>query len=173
MSEDTQLHTEDLARPTGAPVVATTEPSEGPRDQAQAAEAQAPGDGSASRIDEVPNRSREQGSEWATLLGDTSDLSSRWLAIQAGFVDEPRRAVEEADGLVAELIQRLARTFAAERGSLPVGSSANEALGNDYIVFKNFRQVALYQFFGPCPVYFSFTPGIISLNIFPAIDPNS
>jgi len=118
MSEDTQLHTEDLARPTGAPVVATTEPSEGPRDQAQAAEAQAPGDGSASRIDEVPNRSREQGSEWATLLGDTSDLSSRWLAIQAGFVDEPRRAVEEADGLVAELIQRLARTFAAERARL-------------------------------------------------------
>jgi len=43
---------------------------------------------------------------------------SRWSDIQAGFVDEPRRAVEQADSLVAEVMQRLAQVFADERGRL-------------------------------------------------------
>lgn len=45
-------------------------------------------------------------------------LHSRWESIQAGFVDEPRRAVEQADGLVAEVIKSLAETFASERSNL-------------------------------------------------------
>ncbi|HKH91222.1 MAG TPA: hypothetical protein VKA54_05415 [Gemmatimonadaceae bacterium] len=45
-------------------------------------------------------------------------LQSEWTDIQAGFVDEPRRAVERADGLVADAIKRLAETFANERGQL-------------------------------------------------------
>jgi predicted lipid-binding transport protein (Tim44 family) len=43
---------------------------------------------------------------------------SRWADIQGGFVDEPRRAVEQADGLVAEVIKRLAEVFAGERDKL-------------------------------------------------------
>lgn len=43
---------------------------------------------------------------------------TRWSAIQTGFVDEPRKAVEEADNLVAELMKRLAEVFAQERGQL-------------------------------------------------------
>jgi hypothetical protein len=42
----------------------------------------------------------------------------RWDAIQTGFVDEPRRAVEQADALVAEVMQRLAQLFADERAKL-------------------------------------------------------
>jgi hypothetical protein len=54
------------------------------------------------------------------LLADdaTSDVRSRWEEIQGSFVDEPRRAVEEADSLVAELMQRLADSFAEERKGL-------------------------------------------------------
>jgi hypothetical protein len=54
------------------------------------------------------------------LLGDdaTSDVQSRWQQIQGGFVDEPRRAVEDADALVADLMQRLADSFAQERSRL-------------------------------------------------------
>ena len=33
--------------------------------------------------------------------GEANELRSRWDAIQVGFVDEPRRAVELADNLVA------------------------------------------------------------------------
>ena len=42
----------------------------------------------------------------------------RWKEIQAEFVDEPRTAVQEADALVAELMQRLAKMFASERAEL-------------------------------------------------------
>jgi len=38
--------------------------------------------------------------------------------IQTGFVDQPRRTVEQADELVAEVMQRLADGFAAERERL-------------------------------------------------------
>jgi hypothetical protein len=43
---------------------------------------------------------------------------ARWSGIQTGFVDEPRKAVEEADTLVAELMKRLAEVFAEERRQL-------------------------------------------------------
>jgi hypothetical protein len=53
------------------------------------------------------------------LAGDVvNELRTRWTDIQAGFVDEPRRAVEQADALVAEAIKRLAETFANERNQL-------------------------------------------------------
>ncbi|HEY2984359.1 MAG TPA: hypothetical protein VGJ38_09420 [Jatrophihabitantaceae bacterium] len=42
----------------------------------------------------------------------------RWREIQAQFVDEPRTVVREADALVADLMQRLARMFAGEREQL-------------------------------------------------------
>ena len=42
----------------------------------------------------------------------------RWKDIQAEFVDEPRKAVQDADALVAELMQRLAQMFASEREQL-------------------------------------------------------
>lgn len=45
-------------------------------------------------------------------------LRSRWEAIQTGFVDEPRSAVEQADALVAQIMTRLAQVFADERTGL-------------------------------------------------------
>jgi hypothetical protein len=49
---------------------------------------------------------------------DAAGYRTRWGAIQTGFVDEPRRAVEEADTLVAEVMKRLAEGFAQERREL-------------------------------------------------------
>jgi hypothetical protein len=43
---------------------------------------------------------------------------TRWSGIQTGFVDEPRRAVEEADALVSELTSRLVQSFTDERRHL-------------------------------------------------------
>jgi len=45
-------------------------------------------------------------------------LRSRWKEIQTAFVDEPRKAVEQADGLVASAMKRLAEVFAQERSGL-------------------------------------------------------
>src|SRR5271167_3074804 len=49
---------------------------------------------------------------------DTQDFRSRWEKVQIGFVDEPRKAVEQADELVASAIKRLADIFANERHKL-------------------------------------------------------
>ena len=49
---------------------------------------------------------------------ETNGFHARWSAVQVGFVDEPRRAVQQADSLVAEAIKRLAEIFADERAKL-------------------------------------------------------
>jgi hypothetical protein len=50
--------------------------------------------------------------------GELQSITTRWKDIQAEFVDEPELAVQEADALVAELMQRLAAMFATERAEL-------------------------------------------------------
>ena len=51
------------------------------------------------------------------LFGESEvdDYRSRWSSIQIAFVDEPRQAVEDADGLVKSLLERLAEGFTNER----------------------------------------------------------
>ena len=49
---------------------------------------------------------------------EAEQLHRTWSDIHAGFVDEQRRAVEQADGLVADVMQRLAAAFAKERQML-------------------------------------------------------
>jgi hypothetical protein len=70
-------------------------------------------------------------SSWTTLLGDTRDLASRWDAVQAGFVDEPRRAVEEADALVRQVMERLDDSFGRERSRLEAQWSRGDDVGTE------------------------------------------
>ena len=49
---------------------------------------------------------------------DARNFQTRWDAVQVSFVDEPRRAVEQADALVAEALKRQAEIFAAARADL-------------------------------------------------------
>ncbi|MGA7853530.1 MAG: hypothetical protein WCA15_09405 [Candidatus Acidiferrales bacterium] len=49
---------------------------------------------------------------------ESSELRARWDSIQVGFVDEPRKAVQEADALVSETMKRLADIFGDERQKL-------------------------------------------------------
>jgi hypothetical protein len=49
---------------------------------------------------------------------ELEELRNRWRGVQTAFVDEPRRAVEQADGLVASAMKRLAEVFAGERSKL-------------------------------------------------------
>jgi hypothetical protein len=50
--------------------------------------------------------------------GAADSFRTRWLDIQASFVDEPGRSVEQADLLVAEVMKQLAKTFAEKRAKL-------------------------------------------------------
>jgi hypothetical protein len=49
---------------------------------------------------------------------EANNLRSRWDSVQVAFVDEPRKAVEDADRLVAATMKRLAEIFAEERQKL-------------------------------------------------------
>jgi hypothetical protein len=49
---------------------------------------------------------------------DEERFRVEWKTIQAGFVDEPRRSVKDADRLVAELMHRLSESFSDARGDL-------------------------------------------------------
>jgi len=55
----------------------------------------------------------------ALLNHDESELfRTRWSEIQGKFVDEPRSAVQQADALVSEVIEKLTKMFSSERSSL-------------------------------------------------------
>jgi len=63
---------------------------------------------------------RENAENSGPLLADNvaQEMRTRWEAIQAEFVDDPRISVERADHLVADSIKKLAETFAGERSKL-------------------------------------------------------
>jgi hypothetical protein len=77
----------------------------------------------------------------AALLGglDTEGIRSRFLDIQAGFVDEPRQAVEEAGRFTEELVQQVIDALQAQRGQLhaPVDEGSTEDLR---LALRSYRQ---------------------------------
>ncbi len=72
---------------------------------------------------------------------NVTDFRSRWDRIQAGFVDEPRTAVQQADELVTETIDRLAETFASARSRLEEqwGSGDNVSTEDLRVALKKYR----------------------------------
>lgn len=74
---------------------------------------------------------------------EAQDFQGRWSDIQTGFVDEPRRAVQQADALVAEVMQRLANVFSDERSRLEHqldrgGDTDTEALRQAFRRYRSF-----------------------------------
>jgi len=102
---DQQLRTEEMA---GGPARTTQDL----RDTAESAERR--------RHDEERWGRPHDGEPKAALFPDQErdQLRSRWNEIQSEFVDQPRHSVEEADGLVAQTIKRLAESFAGARTNL-------------------------------------------------------
>jgi hypothetical protein len=80
---------------------------------------------SSAGADIVPAPTSPAGPDSATANGTpllpeelSTTFQRRWEEVQTRFVDEPRGAVEDADGLVANLMQQLAQGFAQERERL-------------------------------------------------------
>jgi len=88
----------------------------------------------AGRLDKKPDRlaaGGEPGAEPLFVQNETEDFRSRWKNVQTGFVDEPRKAVKDADELVASAIKRLAEIFAAERDKLEREWDRNEDVSTE------------------------------------------
>jgi hypothetical protein len=66
---------------------------------------------------------------------------TRWDAIQTGFVDQPRAAVEQADALVVEMLKRLTDGFGNERGKLESQWSRGQEVSTEdlRIALKRYR----------------------------------
>jgi len=73
--------------------------------------------------------------------GVDRDFRNRWRDIQTGFVDEPRSAVEQADQLVAQLMQRLAQSFSEQRSKLEKQWEASEKVSTEAlrVAFTRYR----------------------------------
>ncbi len=56
------------------------------------------------------------------------DFESRWREIQAMFVDDPRKAVDGADALVAEVAQSLTAGFSKRKAALEQHAGAGGEL---------------------------------------------
>jgi hypothetical protein len=72
---------------------------------------------------------------------EANELRARWDSIQVGFVDEPRKAVQEADALVSSTIKRLSEVFANERQNLEHqwGRSENVSTEDLRVALRRYR----------------------------------
>lgn len=91
--------------------------------------------------DEAPPASAPE--RQAALFHDEEmrGFRARWEAIQTGFVDEPRAAVEQADALVEEMMRRLTEVFTSERSTLEQqwGRGENVSTEDLRIALKRYR----------------------------------
>lgn len=113
-------------------------PRPGERPQDLPREDRYPGEPLGTRVERPePPMQREQRQEQperpVALLSDrdTQEFRARWEGVQAGFVDSPRDSVQQADGLVAELMKRLAESFAGARSDLDQQWSRGENVSTE------------------------------------------
>jgi hypothetical protein len=85
-------------------------------DESQTADAEAP----AVSEHTEPAASADPSTAPELLFADDelADMRTRWAAVQAGFVDDPKECVHQADGLVSDLVEQLTSGFADARSRL-------------------------------------------------------
>ena len=66
---------------------------------------------------------------------------SDWDSVQIGFVDDPRKAVQQADELVAKVMKSLAESFAKQRASIEadVGRDEQADTENLRVALRRYR----------------------------------
>jgi hypothetical protein len=140
---------------TGETETRTAEPAEEPAADA-ATETEERGDGQALSTEDLvqaePKTTETTRTPEASRTPDEEDrhelfyddeverFQSSWQTIQTAFVDDPQRAVKEADELVAAVIQTLAATFAEHKSELESAWSQGEPATEDLrIALRRYR----------------------------------
>jgi chemotaxis protein histidine kinase CheA len=133
---------DEAAEGTPAPVAeppAEAPAAEAPAAEAPAAEAPAAAESPAAEAPAAP--ATPDAAAPASLLGslNAGEIRGRFLDIQAGFIDEPRQAVEEAGRFVDDLLRQLAETLQQQRGQLT--GATDEASTEDLrLALRAYRQ---------------------------------
>jgi hypothetical protein len=81
----------------------------------------------------VPGSGGLENGDTEPLMTDemSTGFQRRWEEVQTRFVDQPRGAVEEADSLVANVMQQLAENFAQERERLEAQWARGEDISTE------------------------------------------
>ena len=103
MSEERKLTTADIAN--GGTAERTDSSEDSSRGEQSAAVA--------TEDTQMPDDSRS--TEPLFSASDAARYRKQWTSVQSEFVDQPREAVEQADRLVADLMQSLAAQFSETR----------------------------------------------------------
>ena len=71
-----------------------------------------------------------------------SGLRSRWDHVQASFVDNPRECVQQADGLVSDVVNELTSAFSQARSGLEAQWSRGEQASTEdlRVALKRYRE---------------------------------
>jgi hypothetical protein len=89
-------------------------------------------------------RSESQTSAETSLFAgaELEEFRSEWNNVQAGFVDDPKRCVEQADGLVSSVVQQLSIGFADARSRLEQQWSRGEDASTEdlRVALKRYRE---------------------------------
>ena len=74
--------------------------------------------------------------------GELSGLRSRWTEVQSEFVDDPRDCVQKADGLVADVVDKLTAGFSQARSRLEEQWDRGEDVSTEdlRIALKRYRE---------------------------------
>jgi hypothetical protein len=83
------------------------------------------------RAEAVADEGSEGRRERLVPADRAQDYGSRWDALKGDFVDEPRRAVRQADELVGELLDEIQQLFAHQRRDLEQGLDHDQASTED------------------------------------------
>ena len=90
-----------------------------------------------------PRSDAQTTSETALFDGaGLEEFRQRWDSVQAGFVDDPKRCVEQADGLVSAVVEQLSRGFAEARSRLEQQWSPGEDASTEdlRVALKQYRE---------------------------------
>jgi hypothetical protein len=79
------------------------------------------------------------------LVADSDGFQRQWEQIQGRFVDEPRGAVEDADALVATVMQQVADGFASERERLEAQWGRGEDISTEDLRVSLQRYRSFFQ----------------------------
>jgi hypothetical protein len=71
-------------------------------------------------------RTRIEGGKSIISASELETLRTRWMSVQTAFVDEPQRAVKDADGLVSSAIEQISKAFHDQRAKLEEESRSGE-----------------------------------------------
>jgi hypothetical protein len=73
---------------------------------------------------------------------ELAGLRARWDNVQASFVDDPKECVQKADGLVADLVEQLTRSFSHSRSQLEEQWARGEDASTEdlRITLKHYRE---------------------------------